>query len=657
MLIKKTIMFAFLLIVISASIYALTINLYSPSLNFYNQTEVLINFSASDAFGINKIWVEFDSSISDVLNNSVVSEGETAEVSCPSDYQISDFNSFYATNCNASACGSCINGENNCSVTFNNGNCGDPCVGTVKQGELEITCSKYKLSLEVPKILNNSVVSEGLTAKASCPGGYGISNYSSIYGTNCNPTDCGTCTLGETSCSVVFDNINCGDVCPGTVKQGELNISCSSLEESIQELFNFTEGNHNLQFYAEDTNNNIENTNFSFIIDTIAPIIMNTKPSEGDILSEMRKNISADISDPNPGSGIDTTSIVLKLNNVQIIPNITVTNASIVKINWHDNLGAGFYTVDLTVKDLAGNMQNKIWNFTIDPDAVNFTIFSPIDNGIYNNRFLPVNITSVHKLQSLRYYSWWDMNTVIRSKTYPYVICTNCNSTFIFCSYCNYALKRVQFLEGWNNITFLAVDMYGNSQQINRTFFIDSSKPRIISTLPKSGTYTNGSLFSVKYTEENLKNITLYYGNSTKTKSKTKTNCLSGIGQSCDFVNIDLSIFNGQKINYWFVINDFINNASSKKVSINVDSKIPSLNVNLPINSSIYAKYVPFKISSNEKIDIYYTNQFGIKRSLCSSCNSYNSNIFFAKGDYNITITGRDLAGNQNKTARSFRVI
>ncbi len=76
----------------------------------------------------------------DLKNSSEVSEGGTATVSCAQG-TISSYTSFYATNCNATACGSCTLGSTGCSVTFNNANCGDPCFGTVKTGELNISCS------------------------------------------------------------------------------------------------------------------------------------------------------------------------------------------------------------------------------------------------------------------------------------------------------------------------------------------------------------------------------------------------------------------------------------------------------------------------------------------------------------------------------------
>jgi hypothetical protein len=76
----------------------------------------------------------------------------------------------------------------------------------------------------------SSTVGEGNTATVSCMNGSVISNYTSIYGTNCPSSGgikCGRCIIGASSCTVVFSNANCaGDPCYGTVKKGTLSLVC-----------------------------------------------------------------------------------------------------------------------------------------------------------------------------------------------------------------------------------------------------------------------------------------------------------------------------------------------------------------------------------------------------------------------------------------------
>ena len=71
------------------------------------------------------------------------------------------------------------------------------------------------------------IVGTAGTATVSCPAGGTISSYSSLYAVNCNPTPCGSCSIGATSCSVTIGNSQCGDPCGGVNKFGNLSITCS----------------------------------------------------------------------------------------------------------------------------------------------------------------------------------------------------------------------------------------------------------------------------------------------------------------------------------------------------------------------------------------------------------------------------------------------
>jgi len=72
-----------------------------------------------------------------------ISENTVGTASCSNGGTISSFVSWYGTNCPGGgiSCGNCTIGATNCSVVFNNGACTDPCVGTLKYSDLNITCS------------------------------------------------------------------------------------------------------------------------------------------------------------------------------------------------------------------------------------------------------------------------------------------------------------------------------------------------------------------------------------------------------------------------------------------------------------------------------------------------------------------------------------
>jgi len=75
----------------------------------------------------------------------------------------------------------------------------------------------------------HQTVRENQTASLSCPSGT-ISSWSSVYGANtpCGGRPCGSCAYGATSCTVTYNNTNCGDHCYGYEKNGDLDITCSA---------------------------------------------------------------------------------------------------------------------------------------------------------------------------------------------------------------------------------------------------------------------------------------------------------------------------------------------------------------------------------------------------------------------------------------------
>lgn len=78
-----------------------------------------------------------------------------------------------------------------------------------------------------------AVAAENSSATATCGTGTVIASFTAAYGSNCatpvTTTNCtATCTVGQTSCTVAFDNTNCPvDPCYGTAKLGTLALTCA----------------------------------------------------------------------------------------------------------------------------------------------------------------------------------------------------------------------------------------------------------------------------------------------------------------------------------------------------------------------------------------------------------------------------------------------
>lgn len=268
-------------------------------------------------------------------------------------------------------------------------------------------------------------------------------------------------------------------------------------------------------------------------------------------------------------------------------------------------------------------------------EPFNLTIQSPTEK-IYDTSMINFNVSSSVKLSRLDYIDY--------SQKSPkwLTLCTKC-STFS---------RKLSFNDGTHDLEIKATDSYGNSESKNISFSIDSKEPKTITTKPRKNDESNGSLFYIKYSEDNLKNITLYYGEQNITLS-----CSPGNNKNCT-TSLDLSSYDGQYLDYWFVVSDYARDVSSKSTRIKVDTSIPILNVNSPSNVN-YARRVPFNISISEKAKLEYYDNSALRprwKSLCSNCDKYTSKKSFSIGAHDIIIRATDKAGNSAEVSRNFLV-
>lgn len=223
------------------------------------------------------------------------------------------------------------------------------------------------------------------------------------------------------------------------------------------------------------------------------------------------------------------------------------------------------------------------------------------------------------------------------------------------CTQCLFYNKSKTFRDGFHYLSIKCK----NKPEINssRVFLIDSTKPRISTTKPSSGKYTNGSGFYIKYTEEYPIMLLLNVSSKTVQKSgpfiEDSNTCPAGRNKEC-FFNINLSEFDGQEVNYSFMIADFSGKIVKSKITkIKVDTTPPVLN-----NPDTFwhkeGKYIYFDLDITEKnfdeVTYSYTDSKGRlkEKSLCSSlkdgrCTKKKS---ISLGDHDFSVIIIDKAGN-----------
>ncbi|HRZ85568.1 MAG TPA: hypothetical protein P5277_02195 [Candidatus Paceibacterota bacterium] len=308
------------------------------------------------------------------------------------------------------------------------------------------------------------------------------------------------------------------------------------------------------------------------------------------------------------------------------------------------NLLSGEYSVKFKLKGYLISISTPEQKFIIPTDeSYTLDIYSP--NSIeYNSTRILFNLSTSKIVSKLEYFN-------VKTPSQKILLCRNCNSVS----------KLMSINDGKYNITIRATDLSGQIKDKNVSLTVDTKKPKIFFTSPSMRLFTNGSVFFISYSEDNLKDITLFYGNN---ESITKEDCPSGQSKKCYF-NIDLSSYDSSKINYSFEIKDITNHTlKSRNTNVNVDTTSPSIIVKSPTNMNYLTKNIPFNITISEKTKIAYIDYSSYKprwNTLCTNCNSYGDIVkrlkYFSPGIHNITIKSTDMAGNSAEQNISFNIV
>jgi len=399
----------------------------------------------------------------------------------------------------------------------------------------------------------------------------------------------------------------------------------------------------------------------TFKIDLVNPLIKDLQPANGTtVVGDLKPEISATLTDLyGTNSGINESSIIMEVNGDPVTQYATIAHVNNITSNISfvptSNLHEGSNGVYISVKDNAGRVSEKTWNFTINSTISIFemTIYSP-QSGIFASRRTPFNISLDGEASRIEYISYNERMPRWRS------LCTDCED------YGYFGRQRMKLLnEGENLIGIRATDFVGRTTEQNFSLFIDTRKPVIQKTEPKRNHVTNGSDFYIKYTEENLKEV-LLSGN--KTLNLTNQCDESGKNIICN-IQSDLSSFDGREITYWFDIKDVANNTdSSRPISVLVDTTSPTLTVNSPVENltgpTVYGKRIPFNIVVSEDVTLSLLDNSSERarwQRLCSNCDSYGldrlKTKYFTEGNHNLTIKATDKAGNSDSQEIIFEVV
>lgn len=268
---------------------------------------------------------------------------------------------------------------------------------------------------------------------------------------------------------------------------------------------------------------------------------------------------------------------------------------------------------------------------------------SPANDKTYNSSLIDVNVTLDMLGSKIEIIKWTFDKHSWRT------LCTNCYS------YGNFKDKTRAFKEGDSEVEFRLIGPGNNIVQEKIVkFAIDSKKPVILKTQPSSGSATNGNGFYLKYSEENLKEITLtlYYGNEKTKITKTNQECLPGNRQEC-FFEVDISKYNNKWIQYQFKVSDYASTEDTKRIPIFVDMINPTITINSPQDEYFNSRTIPFNITVDEYSTIQYMDlneRNAVWKELCKNCIEFGASKkitkSFSNGAHTLLIRATDYAGN-----------
>lgn len=225
-------------------------------------------------------------------------------------------------------------------------------------------------------------------------------------------------------------------------------------------------------------------------------------------------------------------------------------------------------------------------------------IIKPAYNSIYPSSIVRLTIDASETVKELAY----------SYNNRPYtVLCTNCQA---------YSGNK-NFPTNESYLVVRAKD-YSNSYYYQNTYFrVDSAAPYIYSTLPSAGTFNYMSTpFSIVYSEENLRNITLEYGKKYENKV-TLSNCSSGYQTNCS-AYLNLKSYEGKYIYYRFKVIDPFRYKYSPSVKIYVQVLNSTIHYTAPFSGWPTPGFFAINYSSEnlQEISLEYGSNLENKYSL-----------------------------------------
>lgn len=203
----------------------------------------------------------------------------------------------------------------------------------------------------------------------------------------------------------------------------------------------------------------------------IKPVVTITSPSNGARITNNKQPVLFTATDETNGSGVDLSSLVVKLDNVLVpseqISNSAITNGYSFTYTPAEALSDGSHTVTVDISDHDGNTADqKTTTFIVDTVAPTLNVTAPTEGYITNTAELTVVGTT---------------NDVTSSPVTVKITLNSADQGAVTVNTGGAFSKQITLAEGKNVIVITATDAAGKSTSVTRNVTLDTSQPVITS--------------------------------------------------------------------------------------------------------------------------------------------------------------------------------
>jgi len=281
-----------------------------------------------------------------------------------------------------------------------------------------------------------------------------------------------------------------------TLDGSSVSHSYSSGEVTYTPSSNLDFGSHDVSLFVADDAGNSENGTWSFTVGSEGVDVEDVEPGDDNYTAEDRPDIEFTLVDT--GSGINDTSLAVTLDDEDVDSDDIDKSGNTYSFR-PSSLTEGKHTVEISVRDTAGELTEYTWDFYVDTEEPVISLYVPSDGDVvtevaYVSAMIEDDGSGVDEDAIFMEFNDVDVTS---SANYD-----ESSETFVF-------TPSVDLTAGVYSVQVWASDNVGNEAEAEWTFSISSDAPTVSSLNPSDGSTITDSTpdISAKITDPGTSGI------------------------------------------------------------------------------------------------------------------------------------------------------